>query len=143
MPTSKNWPGTAFARCESPVPLGMAPVMPTMFDRLRANRDQRARRRHPGNWAACRGDLLALAGAGVEGAGAVELLGRVDGGVEALALLGQHVDEHGHVAVLGELEVLDQGVEIVAVHRAEVAQAEFLEEGRLDEEVLRLALPLG
>jgi len=59
---------------------------------------------------------------------------------EPLALLREHVDQHGNVAVLGKLEVLHQRVEIVTVDRTEIAQAELFEERRLDKEVLRLAL---
>jgi hypothetical protein len=72
----------------------------------------------------------------------VEFFRVLEGGVEALALFRVHVDEHGHVAVLGELEILLEGVEVVAVDRTEVAQAEFFEQRGLDEEVLRLAFPL-
>jgi hypothetical protein len=46
---------------------------------------------------------------------------------QAATLLGQDVHQHRHVAVLGELQVLGQGLQIVAVYRTEVAQAELLE----------------
>jgi hypothetical protein len=48
----------------------------------------------------------------------------------------------GTVALLGELEVLLELLEVVAVDGADVAQAELLEQARIDEEILGLALPL-
>ena len=63
------------------------------------------------------------------------------GDLVALALLGEHVHDHGAVGLFGELEVLDQQRDVVAVDRAEVAQAVFFEQRRFDEEVLRLAFP--
>jgi len=90
-----------------------------------------------------RGGGLALARGGIEGAEAVEFLRVGDGGFEAFAFFGEDVDEDRDVGVLGELEVLLEGVEVMAVDGAEVAQAKFLEEGRFDEEVLGLAFPLS
>jgi hypothetical protein len=85
---------------------------------------------------------FALAGGGVVGAGPVEFFGGLDGGGQAAALLGEDVQQDGLVAGLGELEVVGELVEVVAVDGADVAQAEFFEEGGLHEEVLGLALPL-
>ncbi len=90
-----------------------------------------------------RRSLAALARVRVVRAGSVEFFGGVDGCAQAAALLGQDVQQDGRVAVARELEILDQFVEIVPVDRPEVAQAEFFEEGGLDEEVLRFPLPLG
>ena len=72
--------------------------------------------------------LPAFAGLGVVRARTVEFLRRIDRGVEALALLGQDVDEDGNVAVFRELQVFHQRVEIVPVDGSEVAQAKFLEQ---------------
>ena len=86
--------------------------------------------------------LSALTGDRVEGSGAVKLLRMRDRRLESFALLGQDVDDDRHVAVLRKLEVLLERLQIVSVHRPQVAQPEFFEQRRLDEEVLRLALPL-
>ena len=73
----------------------------------------------------------------------MEFFGMLDGGFEAFAFFCQDVDEDGHVAMLREFEILLERVEIVAVNGAEVAETKLLEERRLDEEVLGLALPFG
>ncbi len=72
----------------------------------------------------------------------MELLGKAHCCIQALALFGEHMKEHGAVGLLGEFEVLDQFSDVMPVDGPEVAQAEFLEETRLDEEILGLALPL-
>ena len=51
-----------------------------------------------------------------------------DRGLEAATFLCEHMDEDRHIAVLRELEVLDQRVEVVPVDRAKVTQAEFFEQ---------------
>ena len=48
------------------------------------------------------------------------------GGVEALALLGDHVQDDWLLAALGELERLDQQGQVVSVDRTEVADSKFL-----------------
>ena len=67
-----------------------------------------------------------LTGLGIVWAGAVKFLGMLQGGVEALALLGDHVQDDWLLAALGELECLDQQRQVVSVDRAEVADSKFL-----------------
>ena len=57
----------------------------------------------------------------------MELLRLLERGVEALALLGEHVEDDRVVAALSKLQRLDEQRQIVAVNRAEVAHTEFLE----------------
>ena len=85
---------------------------------------------------------LAFTGDGIEGAGAVEFLRMLDGGLEPLAFFRQDMDEHGHIAMPGELKVADQRAEVVSIDGTDVAEPEFFEEGRFDNEVLRFAFPL-
>ena len=51
------------------------------------------------------------------------------------------MQQDGAVAVFCELEIFDEFADVVAVDRTEVAQAVFLEQAGLDEEVLGLAFP--
>ena len=71
---------------------------------------------------------LGLAGLRIVRAQAVKLLLLLHGGLEALALLGEHMQQHGAVLLLEEFESLDQRGGIVAVDGAVVFQAEFLED---------------
>lgn len=48
----------------------------------------------------------------------MKFFGMLDGGFEAFALFCQDVDDHGHVAMLREFEILLERVEIVAVNGA-------------------------
>ena len=57
----------------------------------------------------------------------MEFLRLLDGDVVALALFREHVEDDGVVAGLGELQGADQQRQIVAVDRAEVTEAQFLE----------------
>ena len=59
---------------------------------------------------------------------AVELLRVLERRLVAVALLGQHMDDNGPVAGLGELQRADQQGEIVPVNRAQVAQPHLLED---------------
>ncbi len=69
-----------------------------------------------------------LAGFGIVGAEAVELFLAVERGLEAAALLREHVEQDGVVEGLEKLEGLDQQRKVVAVDGAEVFQAELLKE---------------
>ena len=60
---------------------------------------------------------------------------------QPLAFLGEHVDQHGDVAMLRELQILGEGLEIMPVDWPQITQSKFLEQGRLHEEVLRFAFP--
>ena len=71
---------------------------------------------------------LGLAGLGIVGTEAVKLLLLLHGRLEALALLGEHMQQHGTILLLEKLEGLDQRGDVVAVDRAEVLQAQFLED---------------
>ncbi len=73
------------------------------------------------------------AGDRVDDADGVELVGVVvDGRVVALALLGDHVDDDGSALVLlGPGQSLLDALEVVAVDRAEVFDAEFVEHAGL------------
>ena len=75
------------------------------------------------------------------GAGLVELVGLVAlGGVVAEALVGDHVHDHRAVEPLGlGQRLLDRGA-VVAVDRADVLQAEVLEEPLRGEGVLHALL---
>jgi hypothetical protein len=76
------------------------------------------------------GRLLLLAGDHVELDHRVQLVGGALGGGVALALLGDDVDQHRlFVEVLGVVQHRDQGVHVVAVDRADIVEAQFLEEG--------------
>ena len=79
---------------------------------------------------------LGLAGLGIVGAEAVKLLLPVQRGLEAAALLREHVQQHGTVFRLEKLEGLDQQRQVVAVDGAEVLQAELLEQDRGPEHAL-------
>ena len=76
------------------------------------------------------GGACDLAGLDVVLAEAVELARIFERGFVATALLRDDVQEHGLVAVLEELEGLDQQRQIVAVNRAVVTHAEFLKDHR-------------
>ena len=71
---------------------------------------------------------LGLAGLGIVGAEAVEFLLAVERRLKTAALLREHVQQHGVVDGLEELEGLDQQRKVVAVDGAEVLQAELLKE---------------
>lgn len=88
------------------------------------------------------GGFFAFTGGGIKRRSPVEFFRMFHGGVEALALFGENVDQHGDIAVLREFEVFLQRGEVVSIDRAEVAQTKFLEERRFDKEILRLAFPL-
>ena len=70
------------------------------------------------------------------GAGAVEFLRVCPGRLVALALLGHALDEDGAVVGLGRLEGLDERLDVVAVDRADVADAELLEDEPGEEDLL-------
>ena len=66
----------------------------------------------------------------VEADDAVILVGGVLGGGVALALLRDHVDQHGAVVDLADvLQHLDEVVHVVAVNGADIVEAELLEQG--------------
>ena len=95
----------------------------------------------PGARGAGRAGGEAVARLGIEGAGAVELLGVAEGGGEAPALLGAHVQDDGDRRVLAEAQVALERLGVVAVDGADVTQAELLEERAVaGEQVLDLAL---
>jgi hypothetical protein len=82
-----------------------------------------------------------IAGLWVEGARAVELLWVAEGGGQSASLLGADMEDDGARGILAEAEVTLEGLEIMAVDRADVAKAELLEEGAIaSEEVLNLSL---
>jgi len=90
--------------------LGIAPVMPMMRGvPPSAKRTRGLAEDGPGNWGGATGcGLLALPPVtGFERTCAVEFFsGEPDRGLEALApSFRQHMDDHGHVAMRGELEV--------------------------------------
>jgi hypothetical protein len=68
------------------------------------------------------------AGLGVVGSETVELLGKLQGGLESLAFLGQDVDDDRFRARFGEFKGADEQRDIVAIDGAEIADAKFLEE---------------
>ncbi len=74
------------------------------------------------------GAVGGLAGFGIVGAEAVELLLPVERGLKAAALLREDVQQDGVVEGLEELEGLDQQRQVVAVDGAEVFEAELLKE---------------
>ncbi len=73
-------------------------------------------------------ERLGLAGFGIVGSEAVELLLLVQGGLEAFAFLREHVQENGAMLRLEEFEGLDEGGDVVAVDGAVILQAELLED---------------
>ena len=58
----------------------------------------------------------------------MKLLLLLHGGLEALALLREHVQENGAVLLLEKLEGLDEGGDIVAVDGAVIFEAELFED---------------
>ena len=87
-------------------------------------------------------DLGDLAGLGVEGRDAVPLHRVLHGGLVAVALLGLHVQQHRAVLhlLLGLGQGLGGGVHIMAVHGAQVAEAQVLEEQARHHEALEALL---
>ena len=69
-----------------------------------------------------------LAGFGIVGTKAVKLLLLLQGRLETLSLLGEHVQEHGAVLLLEIVEGLDQRADVVTVDGAEVLQAQLFED---------------
>ena len=69
-----------------------------------------------------------LAGFGVVRTGAVEFLRVLEGGVEAFALLGEHVDDHGFFARLGVFQRADEQLQIVTINRSDVLHAHLFED---------------
>ena len=90
--------------------------------------------------AECRGVAVARGGAvprgGVEGGNTVPRLGFAFGGGVAAALLCRDVQDDRPVVVLGDLQGVEQRRQVVAVDRADVAQAQLLEERVADEDAL-------
>ena len=62
------------------------------------------------------------------------------GGLVAASLLGDRVDDDRAAVVPGQRQGLDQVVEVVPVDRADVLQAEGVEDARVDEDVLHALL---
>ena len=71
---------------------------------------------------------VGVAGLGIVRAKAVKLLLPVERGLEAAAFLREHVQQHGVIERLEELEGFHQQRDVVAVDGAEVFQAELLKE---------------
>ncbi len=70
---------------------------------------------------------LGVPGFRIVGSEAMELLLLIEGGLVALPLLGENVQQDGPVLGLEEVEGLDEQGEIMAVDRAIVFEPEFLE----------------
>ena len=77
---------------------------------------------------------LLLAGFDVEGRDAVEGVRMILGGGVALALLGHHMDQQRLVVVLRPKQHPGQLLDVVAVHRANVLEAQGVEELVVDEQ---------
>ena len=87
------------------------------------------------------GGLDRQAGVGVDGADAVEAVGLVlEGGLVAAALLGEAVHDDRAAEALGARQRGLQGLDVVAVDRADVLQAEVLEHALRGDEVLEALL---
>ena len=71
-----------------------------------------------------------LAGLRVVRPEAVEFFRMLQRGFKALALLRQNVDDNRMVACLGKFQRADEQRQVVAVNRAEIAHAHFLEQNR-------------
>jgi hypothetical protein len=122
----------------------MAAVMATIFSSRWLRRP--GRRRTP--WCSGRaaaGALVLLAGDDVELDHAMVFVGAAFGRGIALALLGDGVDQHrAVVAVADVLEDLDQAEDVMAVDRADVIEAELLEQGAAGHHAAGIFLePLG
>ena len=142
MPTSKNRVGMRLRERAVPVPLGIAAVIATTvvisFAELGepAAEDRRVRRIRRR-----RLELLARGGIVARREARATSRRRLAGG-KAFALLRDDVHEArpAHLAHGGER--VDQRVDVVAVDRAEVAEAELLEQHARREEGLHALLPL-
>ncbi len=87
------------------------------------------------------GGLDREAGVGVDGADAVEAVGLVlEGGLVAAALLGEDVDDHRAAEPLGAGQRGLRRLDVVAVDRADVLEAEVLEHALRGDEVLEALL---
>lgn len=78
-----------------------------------------------------------LSGRGVDASDRVKVIGLVEfGGPETMALLGDGVHDDRPPEALGQLESLGQGVEVMAVDRSEVLQAQVAEHLLRSQDVL-------
>ena len=71
---------------------------------------------------------LCLAGFGIVGTKPMKLLLLLHGRLEAFALLGEHVQQHGTVLLLEKFERFDQRGDVVPVDGAKVLQPQVLED---------------
>ncbi len=90
-----------------------------------------------------RGRFFAFACRRIERTRPMKFLGRIDRRFQSAPFFCEHVHDHGDVALLSELKIFDQFVEIVSVDWTDIAKTKFFKQAGLDEEVFRLALPLG
>jgi hypothetical protein len=129
MPTSNVRSGNALPKMSRPVPEGMAAVIATILSSWRASSDQRlAEDARVGRRVAL--GLGLRAGDDVELGDAVILVVRGLGRGVALALLRHDMDQHrpADVGVAHVLQHRQQMVEIMPVDRADVVEAQLLEQ---------------